>query len=726
MMTGPRSLALLILTATLGASCGEDFDERPEEQDAAVFLVQPPLVDGALRDHAVSLDVASLDTVPVPRPANLEDFVRNEDAAIVLGKALFWDQQVGSDGQACASCHFSAGADDRVKNQLTPGLLRVNDPDRTPDPDDTFGDEDGLTGSGAVAGPNYTLVADDYPFHRLEDPDDRNSCNDEDDSDGDGQDDEDDGDCFDMNDATSSQGTFGGGFISIDPDFSNQFGFDICNPGNDPIFNVRGIALRKVEPRNTPSMINAVFNHRNFWDGRANNIFNGLNPLGERGLLPTPTNPNPGTPVFRGGAVVKEQIRINNASLASQSVGPPLSDFEMSCAGRTFADLGAKMIPLRPLQFQVIHPNDSVLRPLRNTAQGLQIEYRDLIELAFRDEFWAAPGLFDANGDPAATGFTQMEVNFPLFFGLAIQLYEATLVSDETPFDDFMRGDDGALDEIEQFGLQTFLDQGKCINCHSGPELTGASVRLRANEPDGNEEAIERMVMGDGGVAVYDGGFYNIGVRPTFEDLGVGSELAGFPLSFARQIVTDNVIDDFEFDPDRFEVPGPIVLGERVAVDGAFKTAQLRNSELTGPYFHNGGQATLRQVVDFYDRGGDRQDQDDGCDTTRFAEECSNLDPDIQRLGLDTTVREIGGYEVTAAEALVAFLEALTDERVREQSEPFDHPQLFVPNGHRGTPFVVEDDGTGQAVTRFRQIRAVGRNGGVDVDTFLGLDPTDD
>ena len=34
--------------------------------------------------------------------------------AIALGKALFWDQQAGSDGIACASCHFAAGADTRL------------------------------------------------------------------------------------------------------------------------------------------------------------------------------------------------------------------------------------------------------------------------------------------------------------------------------------------------------------------------------------------------------------------------------------------------------------------------------------------------------------------------------------------------------------------------------------------------------------------------------------
>ncbi|MFO0733870.1 MAG: cytochrome c peroxidase [Nitrospiraceae bacterium] len=58
----------------------------------------------------------------MPEPTNLADFVSDRQAAIRLGKALFWDMQVGSDGvQACASCHFTSGmADNRSKNQLSP------------------------------------------------------------------------------------------------------------------------------------------------------------------------------------------------------------------------------------------------------------------------------------------------------------------------------------------------------------------------------------------------------------------------------------------------------------------------------------------------------------------------------------------------------------------------------------------------------------------------------
>ena len=64
--------------------------------------------------------------IPVPGP-NLSEFVRDPATALALGKALFWDMQVGSDGiQACASCHFRAGADPQSKNQVSPGLLRTS------------------------------------------------------------------------------------------------------------------------------------------------------------------------------------------------------------------------------------------------------------------------------------------------------------------------------------------------------------------------------------------------------------------------------------------------------------------------------------------------------------------------------------------------------------------------------------------------------------------------
>ena len=98
---------------------------------------------------------APLRTIAVPEPNQLDQFVADRAAAIRLGKALFWDMQVGSDGiQSCGSCHFHAGADSRVKNQLNPDLN---------------GNHPAFASPG---GPNYTLTAADFPFHRLSNPDD--------------------------------------------------------------------------------------------------------------------------------------------------------------------------------------------------------------------------------------------------------------------------------------------------------------------------------------------------------------------------------------------------------------------------------------------------------------------------------------------------------------------------------------------------------------------------
>ena len=73
----------------------------------------------------------SLKEIPVPEPSDLATYVRNREAAIVLGKALFWDMQVGSDGvQACASCHFRGGrrsAVDQSGQSGRPGQSRPDD-----------------------------------------------------------------------------------------------------------------------------------------------------------------------------------------------------------------------------------------------------------------------------------------------------------------------------------------------------------------------------------------------------------------------------------------------------------------------------------------------------------------------------------------------------------------------------------------------------------------------
>ena len=98
----------------------------------------------------------------VPELQEGAGIVANRQAAIALGKALFWDEQTGSDGMACASCHFAAGADIRTRNQLNPGFADASF--ASTGGDTGFGSNQSDTGfppghmpSGSPAGPNYVL-----------------------------------------------------------------------------------------------------------------------------------------------------------------------------------------------------------------------------------------------------------------------------------------------------------------------------------------------------------------------------------------------------------------------------------------------------------------------------------------------------------------------------------------------------------------------------------------
>jgi cytochrome c peroxidase len=595
--------------------------------------------------------LSSLKSVPVPEPANIGDFIQDKTAATQLGKALFWDVQVGSDGAtACATCHFQAGADSRTKNQLNPG------------PDGTF----------QVHGPNAPLAAADFPLHKLSDANNPASV------------------VSDKNDVVGSQGVLDRQFTSPQPSTSTNPMVDACTTVADPIFHVGPTDVRRVTGRNAPTAVDAVFNMRNFWDGRAQDVFNGVDPLGAR---------NPDAHVFKlvGRTIQPVAISLQPASLASQATGPGLSPTEMSCNGRTWADIGDKLFSLTPLNKQVVDPTDSVLGSLANTqkssqATGLSTTYQDLIKKAFQPAFWSGTDKVTLNG----VQFTQMEANFSLFWGLAIQAYESTLVADQTPVDQFFDGG-GTLSPQALNGMNIFTGRAKCIECHGGPELTNASV---ANV---QFERLERMENGNGGCTLYDTGFYNIGVRPTSDDPGLGgTDPFGNPLSEAKMVLLGKLPNvAAATTPPLGSVPN---CDSSANVDGSFKAPGLRNVELTGPYFHNGGKSTLRQVVDFYSRGGDFA-----------AQNAQNLDGEIKPLGLTDTDKD----------ALVAFLLALTDERVRWQRAPFDHPSLCVPNGERGDTSAVETTPDGLAADAMMCIPQTGIGGApAPLQPFLGLDPT--
>jgi cytochrome c peroxidase len=616
--------------------------------------------------------------VPGPTPEALAEFVKDKQAAIALGKALFWDMQVGSDGvQACASCHFRAGADPRSKNQLSPGLKQA------PGKDLTF----------KAGGPNYQLTDVEFPLTRLAIAGQRGALD----------------TATDSNDVVSSQGVA----------FLDQ--------GPDPLgFHVGGLKTRRVEPRNTPSVINAVFNHRQFWDGRAENIFNGVNHLGAR-------DPDARVMASMAGTLLEVQVALENSSLASQAVAPIVSELEMAAPGRTAADLarelskgkkgrsvGRRVHGSRPLKLQYVDPSDSVLGMLsRYPERGLRVEsYEEMVQTAFQEKYWQDDRLVQvaADGavrivrreddDPSTDEYTLLQYNFALFFGLAVQLYEATLVSDNTPWDQFRREHPTPTDPnlnpwINQtptpisrfalFGAHLFNDRTRvpaghvrCSNCHESNELTDASVR-RVNA------AVNGAVRNRDG-NVIDKGFNNIGLRPTDNDLGVGASDDFGPLSRSKRLFPNGPTIGATFDG------APVDKG--FGVEGAFKIPSLRNVALTAPYFHNGDTHSLREAVLLYSRGG-------------------NVAPITQTDG--TLIEPLGlpGLSSDEVDAIVAWLETLTDERVRIASAPFDHPQLFVPNGHRGNQNFVESGAFGFAKDEILEIPMTGAAGGPPLPGFL-------
>ena len=610
------------------------------------------VVDGVLLADAPK----ALDSIPVPEPSNLSKYIKSKEKAIALGKALFWDMQVGSDGRtACATCHFGAGIDLRTVNVVNPGA-----------PGSAFGPQrqgqQALLDAAIAAfeGPNEAFDAAEFPHTKTAHP--TNSIK---------------SDNQVVEDTAEVYGSAG----VVRKDFVRIVENNPVDEGNlvfDPVFNIAGANARQVTERNSPTTINAVFFDRLFWDGRANNVFNGVNEFGRT---------DGSARVYKlnaDGTMKRVRIALENAALASQAVGPPLSDVEMSWHARNFKELGRKMLSLKPLGLQQVDSQDSVLGRYATSRRGLRIKYSSLIKQSFKKNWWGSTEFTD-------DGYTHMEANFSLYFGLALQMYQATLVSDQAPYDAWANGDESALTDAQKRGLKIFLNEGKCINCHGGAEFAGATVSdIRSMQPNhvtGEESLslVEFMDMQQGPTAFYDGGFYNIGVRPTLEDLGVGARGPFGPLSYTRQRRDEN--RDIGQDVT-------INSGDRVAVDGAFKTPTLRNIELTGPYFHNGGVRTLRETVQFYVRGANF-----------FHENIDDLDPDVDGISeLQDDPSKIGD--------VVQFLKSLTDERVRFQRAPFDHPELRVPNGHK------DEAENGVLVDRLMTIPAVGKNGGEEILSF--------
>jgi cytochrome c peroxidase len=193
--------------------------------------------------------------------------------------------------------------------------------------------------------------------------------------------------------------------------------------------------------------------------------------------------------------------------------------------------------------------------------------------------------------------------------GEALAAFERTRLSTEAPFDRFLHGDQKALNASQQRGWSLFTGKARCGTCHTyDPALP---------------------LFGDNR-------FHNTGVAARKQDF---DQLAGRAAKSAAA-GSKAEIDKLALETDYSDLGRFLVTQKRGDI-GAFKTPFLRDVLLTGPYMHDGSLETLWDVVEFLNKGGERN---------------PFLDAEMKPLGL--TASEV--------DDLVNFLGALTSDRFAE------------------------------------------------------------
>lgn len=434
-------------------------------------------------------------------------------AAIALGKAFFWDVNFSSNGTvSCASCHYAAGSDHRTRGVVSlPANFGIRAPWPRRDADCYQPYE--LTSSDLISGGPEV----EGTFARgLFDPQSVSG--------------------FGLREVIGSLGVPHRYFAGLDAGKKETTGklagrVETQNKKLQAVLDrIDTIeqTYRQVTPRNAGTVINAVFNSRNFHDSRASMVFNGHTGWGEHddALVKQATfvwrdsgvagakleqiytwSP---TITDAGGQSAVNPHYIANAALASQAMEPIVSDVEMSYVGRMFHHIARRMLDAQILGGSTIDPTDS---SLADYGAEPRTTYRALVETAFRPEWRSVEKKVSLITGPAVdpagnawtaealrpemfSDYTQMEANFGLIWGLAIHLYESTLISDRSPFDIEQQNVKSStraatvlgktitgnalyatqpLSAAARRGLDLFRKVG-CVECHAGAEFSAASI----------------------------------------------------------------------------------------------------------------------------------------------------------------------------------------------------------------------------------------------------------
>jgi cytochrome c peroxidase len=195
----------------------------------------------------------------------------------------------------------------------------------------------------------------------------------------------------------------------------------------------------------------------------------------------------------------------------------------------------------------------------------------------------------------------------------ALASYERTLVSFNSPFDHFIAGDPNAIGAAAKRGWELFNTKARCNKCHALTETKRDVTNFTDND------------------------FHNIGIGIIKHKVVPLARKAEKLIASGDQAAIDRAAIGTEM-----SVLGRFLITRKDADTAAFKTPNLRNVLVTGPYFHDGSQETLWDVIDHYNKGAGLNNP--------------WLDEDIQPLAL--TEREI--------DDLVALLASLTSPEYKE------------------------------------------------------------
>ena len=154
--------------------------------------------------------------------------------------------------------------------------------------------------------------------------------------------------------------------------------------------------------------------------------------------------------------------------------------------------------------------------------------------------------------------------------GQALASFERTLVALNAPIDRFLAGDPSAISDSAKRGWGLFNGKARCNTCHGWVEV----FPLFTNE--------------------------------LYHNIGVGVKNVDFASVAARasEAKTLEEIDALALTGAEASELGRFLVTRELKDMGAFKTPQLRNVAVTPPYMHDGSEATLLDVIEFYDKGG--------------------------------------------------------------------------------------------------------------------------